>query len=189
MSRGSRFRAARAPLYSSVRRPGFTWCCVLFVGILALAQRPVGGVCRRSWVGLLGGGCPPSSSKQAQHCTPSITGRLLTHRVSSRCSLQRGLGQPSRRVSLEGSARPRVCVFQAEAPGRPPWWTWWSRLLPLGGTLLGCWCARRLIHGAEPARGVGSSIRPRMPRRRGDTGGGGGRGGWGPRYTNIHTSK
>ena len=51
-------------------------------------------------VGLPSGGPPPSGCMQAQHWTPSIMGRLLTHRVCSRCSHQRGLGPLSGRVSL-----------------------------------------------------------------------------------------
>ena len=74
---GSLFGSAHAPLRSAVCCRGYAWRLVFWVH--ALAQRPVGGMCLSCRVGLLGGGRPPSSGMQAQHWTPSTTGRLLTH--------------------------------------------------------------------------------------------------------------
>ena len=58
-----------------------------------------GGLCR-CWCDRLGGGRPPSGEAWAQHWTPSILWRLLTHHVFSWCSLQRGLGPHSGRGPL-----------------------------------------------------------------------------------------
>ena len=142
------------------------------VGIHALARQPVGGGCRRCLVGLLGGGRPPSEACRVSTRCPALRCAYLptvyVHGAPfSRFGTAIQEGDTSRCVWL------RVVNFVVEAHRRPlwlprgigmgPWWTWWARLLSLGGKPLGCRRARHLIHGAEPAHGVGSSVRRRTP--------------------------
>ena len=116
--------------------------CLVF-WVHALAQRPFRGICLGCRVGLLGGGRPPSSGMQAQHWTPSTTRHLLTHRISSRCSLERGLGPPFREGATSGARGRLLCVLCVGTPVQPlllpcgvgtgPWWTWWTGLLSPDG--------------------------------------------------------
>ena len=114
----------------------------LVLGVHALAQQPIGGMCLGCRVELLGRGRPPSSGMQAQHWAPSTTGHLLTHRVRSRCSLQPGLGPPFQEGATSGARGRLLCVLCVGTPGQPlwlprgvgtgRWWTWGTGLLSPG---------------------------------------------------------
>ena len=141
-----------------------------------------GGLCR-CWCDRLGGGRPPSGEAWAQHWTPSILWRLLTHHVFSWCSLQRGLGPHSGRVPLlcawlhallcsaprhplgcHATGAGRLCVCSGVAPVPVVCCRWGVGVI-------------RLIRRAEPACGVGSSTRLADARRGGVAPGKGGGGG------------
>ena len=121
--------------------------------------------------GQVAGGRTPSFQWHAGSALDAqLPRRLLTHRASSRCSLQRGLGPPSRRVPLLVRVA-ACCGVVLETLGQPLWllrgagtgprWLWWIGRLSPGGKPLGCRRIFRLIHGAEEGGREGGRRRGR----------------------------